>query len=395
VLSYGLLIQLCCLTIAFFLLVPFKTFFSAALFPTDPQIADFWTKAVFIIPGHILLNYSLNILLWQRNRSNYILLCFTQAILTIVAIYFAVVIFDGGINELFYALVVSHSICGLLGLFLVGRHIIAPIMPVNTALLKKLLLFGLPFSLTAFFQQLLPAVDRYFLLFYKLDQELPQYILAVKLGSFVNLGVSAFVMAFTPYSMNKLNEEDGEKDISELFRLVSISAFCLVPIILIFKDVLVNLFASSDYALAATLLPFFFMAWVFDLLTYFSILGAYKSQNSFIVLAMFIIGTVVICVLNLVLVPSIGVYGAALSFCITKMLLFMIPLYSLRKHFKITVEWGSFLTAFVVAVLYSFLIYNIGFYFYIFLASLLAFLGGWYLFRQLQKSTNPVLFGLK
>jgi hypothetical protein len=54
--------------------VPFKSFLSNALFPGDAQIAAYWSKALLIIPGHIVFNYAINILLWKRRKGAKILL---------------------------------------------------------------------------------------------------------------------------------------------------------------------------------------------------------------------------------------------------------------------------------------------------------------------------------
>ncbi len=185
--------------------VPFSEYFAAALFPGDTNIGGYWIQALLLIPGQILFNYALNILLWKERKKAYISLCIVQATLSVGSVYLFVVMLGGGIEALFISLICSISICGLAGLVLIGKHVLISPFPLQRELIRKLLLFGLPFSLTAFFQQLLPAIDRYFLLRFDETENMAQYILAVKMGAVVNLGISAFVMAFTPYSLKKLN----------------------------------------------------------------------------------------------------------------------------------------------------------------------------------------------
>lgn len=362
VLGYALLLQIGFLLCVFILFLPFRESIAGALFSTDPAIAPYWLTATLIIPGHLFLNYALNILLWQKRKKEYVALCFCQTAFSLLGVYLAVVVFNKGLTGLFYCLIGSTTLCGLLGFALVsGTMQISP-LPLNKQLLKKLIWFGMPFAFTAFFHQALPSLDRYFLLQYHYQHQLPQYIVAVKLGGVVSMGISAFALAFTPYSMRVLNTQDAGKQLSSLFHFIAVAAFVLVPVALLFKDVLVSVFADASFTLSGTLLPFFFFGWVFDLFSYFSILGIYKAQNSLLMLAFFVTGIALLAGLNMLLIPRLGVYGAALAFCISKAALFFIPLFYLRKHFQLSVHTASFAMAGGAAVLCSYLLYKVEWY---------------------------------
>jgi O-antigen/teichoic acid export membrane protein len=190
-----------------------------------------------------------------------------------------------------------------------------------------------PFALTSFFRQVIPSIDRYFLLKFNFIAELPQYILAVKLGSFINIAFSAFALAFTPYSLKKIHHDDAEKEISNIFQVVSIISLTAIPVILIFKYWMIDFFADSSYLLAGQLLPFFLFGWALTFLPNFALLGVYKSQKSFFVLVLLMIGTGDGFVLNISLVPVYGVFGAAVSFCITKLLCFAVAFFLFEKAF--------------------------------------------------------------
>ena len=355
--AFALLIQLAVLILFLCVFILFSDSWASILFSKDLSIASWWTRALLILPGFILMNYALNILLWQKRKAYYIMLCSMLTVLSIVSVELSVVVFQGGLSALFYCLIGSMTISGLVGLIMVRHHVFISFLPVNTLLIKRLLWLGVPFSLTAFFHQLLPSIDRYFLIQYNYSSSLALYVLAAKLGSFMSFGISAFALAFTPYSMAKLNEEDAEKEISNVFRIVSTGAFLLVPFLLLFKDWLIVLFADSSYQLSAKLLPFFFFGWVFDLFCYFSLLGIYRSQKTLLQLILFLIATGIISLSNILLVPAFGLYGAAISFCFTKAVLFFVSLVWFRKYFHLRVHTISFSSAFLIAAGCSYLIY--------------------------------------
>jgi O-antigen/teichoic acid export membrane protein len=365
VLSHAFFIQIVSAIFYLGLFFFFGHQFADYAFAQDVELKSFWLLALTIIPGYIFLNYGLAILLWQKRKSEYVLLCVLQTLITILGVYLAVVIFGKGIREVFYVCIGSLSFCGLLAIWLIRKELFPLHFPINLELGEKLVVFGIPFALTSFSRQLIPSIDRFFLLQNHYTQDLPQYILAAKLSSFFSFATSAFVLAFTPYSLNKLNDEDAEKEISELFRFITVLGFLAVPLLLIFKDFLIEFFADSSYSLAAKLFPFFFFGWVFDLFSYFTMLGIYKSQKSFIVLIILAIGVALVTALNILLIPYLGLYGAALSFCITKAALFLITLLSLKKYFHLQMEIKSFALIFLTALVCSYLVYVLKPYIYL------------------------------
>ena len=338
--------------------------FAEYAFAKDGELKEFWLLALTIIPGYIFLNYGLSILLWQKRKKEYVMLCVLQTALSTIGVYTSVIIADGSIRDVFYVIISSMSLCGLLALWIIRKEVFPIRWPVNLDLVEKLVLFGIPFALTSFSRQLIPSIDRFFLLQNNYTQDLPQYILASKLSSFFSFATSAFVLAFTPYSLNKLNDEDAEREISELFRFITVVAFLAVPFLLLFKDLLIEFFADSSYALAGNLFPFFFFGWVFDLFSYFTMLGVYKSQKSFIVLIILGVGVALIAALNITLIPRLGLYGAALSFCITKAAIFVITLVSLKSYFHLQLEFKSFVFIFLIALVCSYLVYTLKPYIY-------------------------------
>jgi O-antigen/teichoic acid export membrane protein len=385
VLGYGFYFQLFSCILYFLLIYPFRQELAYLIFPNDPTMERFWIMALSIIPGYIMLSYGLNIALWQRRKALYVITCFVQTILTVAGVYTAVVLLKGTITDVFYVLIGSMSITGFFIIVYLRKEVFVNPFPFNNALVKALFLFGIPFALTSFFRQLIPSIDRYFLLLNNFHRDLPEYILSVKLASFINIGFTAFLLAFTPYSLNKINDEDAEQEISAIFRLVAVitsqlsfhSSWYL-------KILLVAFFANDTYQLTPMLLPIFLFGWVFDLFTNFALLGVYRSQKSLFILALLIVGTIIITILNVLLVPVFGVFGAALSFFITKCCSFFIALHYLRKHFKIQVSIFKLMFLFGMAALCSYLLFAANFYWFLLCLLGLLTIVGIYIYRTLQ-----------
>jgi O-antigen/teichoic acid export membrane protein len=388
ILHHGLIIQLAVLALCSLLFLPLRKFFASQLFSSEKNVADFWLKALLIVPGHIVLNYVLNILLWKERKRTYLTLCFLQVAISLGGVLLTL-IFTANLNWIFASLITATTVTAVVGLLLVRSDVSFP--GLDKSLLKQLAWMGLPFALTSFFHQLMPSIDRYYLLHYNYGASLGQYALAVKIGGLLSMVSSAFLLAFTPYSMNRIFEKEGEVQISSLFHFVSSVLFLCIPVLLLFKDGLISFFAGASYTEAAPLLPFFFWGWAFDLLFYFSILGVYKSKKSHLMLVFFVAGTLLIAVLNRGLVPTYGIYGAAISFCAAKLFLFVLPLVLLRKHFKLAVHLPSFLGFLGAGILCSYLIYQMAVLQSVLLLLLLVGGGVFYLYMVLQKKKHLLL----
>ncbi|MFL5742339.1 MAG: oligosaccharide flippase family protein [Flavisolibacter sp.] len=395
VLSYAFVLQLALIALNFLVFYPFRTVIASFIFSGDTSIEHFWLLAMTIVPGYMMLNYGLSVLLWLDRKKPYFIVCILNTVLNLAIAIIAIKFYRGSIKDIFFAQIGSITLCGLLAMYFIRDRLSFGTGSINTALVSRLLWFGLPFALTAFFRQLIPSVDRYFLLHYHYNEELPQYILAVKIASFFSVATNAFILVFTPYSLNKLNHDDAEKEISDLFHFISILTFICVPLVLLFKDDLVRIFADSSYHLSARLLPFLLFGWVFDLFAYFSMLGIYKSQNSTTILTILVCGTAIISGLNVLLVPLYGVFGAAISFAVTKFLIFFISLFYLKRYFRIDIRYISFFVIFFVVAAYSYLAFILSLYAYLFCLALLFILVALYIRRNFKGQGLWQLFQIK
>lgn len=395
VLSYSFLIQVCTLVGYFVFFYPLRYELARFVFGEDATQAKYWILALSIIPGYFMYNYGLNILLINRKKAAYVFFCFLQAMLTIGGAYGAIVLFNGTIAHLFLVLIGSMSVCGIAVVLFLRKEIFEKLLPLNSELLQRLVLFGFPFALTSFFRQVIPSVDRFFLLKYQYTLELPQYILAVKLGSFINIAFASFALAFTPYSLSKIHDKDAEQEISHIFHLVSILALTFIPIVLIFKDWMILFFADPGYALAGLLLPIFLFGWVFDLFTNFALLGMYRSKKSFFILTLLVMGTILISILDVFLVPLYGVFGAAISFGVTKFASFLMAVVYLRKHFKLNIDLGRSAGVLFLSLLCCYLNYTMSGHLYLIILILVVSGISYYIYKFLRRHQLEGYFLLK
>ncbi len=339
IVSYSLYIQLLSMVIMLSGIFLSRKLIAGLLFKGDANLQYFWSIALAMIPGHILLNYTLSVLRWNLKSVQYMCLCLFNTVATIVTVVGLVKFLNGSIKSIFIAYILSLFLTGLGGLWLIRKQILVKVAPVDFAMVRRLILFGLPFALSSFFNQLIPAIDRTFLLhFHYSGSALAEYGLGVRLGGFIALITSSFAMAVVPYVMSIWNDENSENQVSQIFVGSSCVMFASIPVILIFKGVLMAIFTDGTYGVTAQLLPFFFFGWVFDMLIYFGMLGIYRSRKAVPALLILISGTIVSAILNLLCIPVFGVYGAAFAFACAKLVLFIINCWYSRRYFRLSIH---------------------------------------------------------
>ena len=151
VLNHGLIIQAAVLAILATIFWPLRHTLAGLLFHADAEIESYWLKALWIVPGHILLNYVLNILIWQKKKNSYFFLCLLQVVLTLGGVGLMIMVFKGTTSDLFTMLVLSTSATALTGLWMIRKEVLGTRVGVDRKLLARMALLGLPFALTSFF----------------------------------------------------------------------------------------------------------------------------------------------------------------------------------------------------------------------------------------------------
>src|SRR5206468_6991374 len=68
VLSYCFYAQIVSLVFNFILIFSFRNAIGNSLFESDPSIKSYWLVAMWFIPGYMLFNYGLSVILWQNRR---------------------------------------------------------------------------------------------------------------------------------------------------------------------------------------------------------------------------------------------------------------------------------------------------------------------------------------
>lgn len=233
-------------------------------------------------------------------------------LLNITFLYF----FKLGILGILLAQLISSVILLIFSIPASGFHIkfIIKFEPIN-----KILVFSTPLLLAGFFSTLVDFVDRYILDFYFDKSTVGIYSFSYRLAMTMNVFVLSYRTAWVPFAMKKYADADFyvevKSSISKLVAILSLIFLCVS----IFSDDLfrINLWGfhifNEQYMAGIKIIPYILIGYAFSGFASIYTLSPYLSGKSYHFLYTDFIAFVINILFNFILIPRIGIIGAALA----------------------------------------------------------------------------------
>ncbi len=222
--------------------------------------------------------------------------------------------------------------------------------------LKTMISLSLRFFPAALFFMFMELIDRYLL---KLLLDTPNandligaYSVGCKLASVPMLLISAFNLGWQPFYLNNGNNKKSivqYQKVGNMFIIIMLSVSWIVAIImpLIAK---MNIPFLDDYPIIGSnfingieIIPFILISHIFYGLYIINMPSIYlcDKQNWSPILRIF--GAFINVILNVILIPKYGIYGAAFATAMGYGLMFLLLYYKNRTWMPIQLSWGTIL----------------------------------------------------
>jgi O-antigen/teichoic acid export membrane protein len=189
----------------------------------------------------------------------------------------------------------------------------------KTSYFKPLIFFSIPVFLSGLFSALVDVADRFIINDLLGEQQTGIYSFAYRIAMVMNIFVISFRTAFTPFSINLYSTGDYSKRLGNvLLNLISIGAV-IVMSVSFFADDLFDLklfdvvLFTPEYKSGIIILPYILTGYFFSAMMSFYSLYPYISGKSYHFLFSDFLSFGVNIVMNLVLIPTAGIVGAALA----------------------------------------------------------------------------------
>jgi O-antigen/teichoic acid export membrane protein len=328
-------------TLLFFNLgvAPFSGSFSKLLFDTNDLSFYFdilWLWASF----EILNQTTINLIRFKEKSSLFVLLFLSK--LTIILglnIYFLVFL------ELGVKGIIISQLIGNLVMFIATIPII--LKNINFKFSYQILIemsrFSVPLIFSTISMMVLTLSDRYMIRYFLNFSEVGIYSLGYKLASVINLFlIQSFQMGFLPIAYKTFDKPGAPRFFSKVTTYyIYVMVFMALVIVFFSKEVIILFaFSNPNYWVAYTVVPLLTFSFILRGINYVVSLGLHYVKKTKYNGRIVLIAAVVNILLNLVLIPEFGIYGAAYSTIISTFLMMVLFYIFSQKHYPIQYEIG-------------------------------------------------------
>lgn len=246
----------------------------------------------------------------QNKRLTFIVMNFISAIAS-----YAVAIFLLMINQYLIALPVSALISSLIMLFvfsILNRRWFA-INAFDKQLLKELLLIGVPLMPTFLFYWIFDSADRLMIVNILGTAEAGIYAIALRVGMISQLIYTAFAQGWQYFAFKTMHDEDQVALTSKIYEYMGVISFISTGFLIVILAPFYHLMFPVDYDSGMVCAPYLFLAPLLLMLFHL-------AENQFIVIKKTwpciifqLIGIIANLILNFILIPIVGIEGAAVA----------------------------------------------------------------------------------
>ncbi|MCX8057184.1 MAG: oligosaccharide flippase family protein [Ignavibacteria bacterium] len=305
------------------------------------------------------LNYSYYLSVYyvaEENSRKYVLVNSISAIVNFVLNILLIVLFDLGINGIFIAQIFSSFVIIILASDVIKNYLK---FEIDYAYLKPLLILSLPLLFSSVFTIVVELIDRFIVLKMLGETQAGIYSFGYRIALIYNLFVLSFKSAWIPHYFN-LKIEDEKESSKHLGRVLTKLVFVSAVIILsvqisveIFFDKKIFSLQLFDvaYSDGKDFIIYVMIGYFFSLMIAYYSIAPYKFNKTIHFLIADLVAMILNLLFNFLLIPEIGVKGAAISTMLAFFAgAFYLMIYNLNK-IKIEYEYGK-----IALILFLFLL---------------------------------------
>lgn len=183
------------------------------------------------------------------------------------------------------------------------------------------------------------------------------FAIAYKIPTLVSTLTSIFNQAWSYSAIREVGTKDESEYNNQIFKTL-IGIVMLIGIgLLTFIKPFLSIYVAKEYYSAWKYTPFLIIGFVYLTLGTFMATSYTVHKDSFGYLFSGMFGAVFNIVINLLLIPMIGIYGAAIATCISYILVFVFRLVHTRKYIKYNICIKEFIVGSMILIVSSFLMF--------------------------------------
>ena len=267
----------------------------------------------------------------------YLLLTLSKSILMIALGLLFIIFFDKGIMGRYLGILLPNIFFILIYLIILRNKIS---FGIDFAILKKGLKYSLPIIPAAFAATAMSSADKIMIERFLDIKYISIYSIGFSIGSIILIMIRGFYLAIEPIIFENYDKKNFSKLIINykvIFLLIINLVGCSV---IIFSNEIVSIFVSFEYSESRLIIPFIVTSCIFRGAQIVVDTTLYAQEKTIYHPIITGFGLLINILGNIILLPIIGMVGAAISSLISFWVLYMLSVYVTKKF--ININWLSF-----------------------------------------------------
>jgi len=214
--------------------------------------------------------------------------------------------------------------------------------------IKRILKYSLPLAPNSIMWWLTETSNRYFILYFLGAAMTGIYAVASRIPGLITVFTAVFFKAWQMSAVEEYLSENKSQFYSRVFNFFWVGLVLSASIIFIILPTLMRVIVADDYFQALQYIPLLIIVAVFSAFQAFIGTNYTASKDSLGALTTSSGAAVISVLLNYLLIPLLGLYGAAIATLFSYIFVFTLRFHGTKKHVKIDIDWRRFILSLMI-----------------------------------------------
>ncbi|WP_062351798.1 oligosaccharide flippase family protein [Bacillus kwashiorkori] len=271
-----------------------------------------------------------------------------NAFILLISNIFLLVLFNKGILGYLMSLIIANVISILFVVIFGKVKKDINLKKINFKLMKEMLQYSIPLMPNALMWWIMSFSDRYILTFLIGLSANGLYAVASKIPSILNIVNSIFFQAWQMSAIEEAKSEDKSKFYSNVFNVFSLTMLVFTSLLLIHLKFIMGFLVADTYFASWKYVPFLLLGVVFSSFSGFLGTNYIAAKKTSGVFKTSFIGAIINIAANIMLIPIIGINGAAIGTMISFAVIWILRIIDTKQFVSIKMNVRKLLLALII-----------------------------------------------
>lgn len=258
-------------------------------------------------------------------------------------------VFKFGLNGYFFASIIANVISALY--LLIRARLVRYVISIGKGRdreTREVVKYSMPLILNSLSWWINGVSDRYIVTFICGAAANGVYSVAYKIPSILSVVQSIFAQAWLISVTKEYKVNKDIKFVQKIYRIYNISLVILCSILILFNKLIATFLYKDDFYEAWQYVPFLLVSVVFAAVGSAISVVFSAEKDTKITARTTVCGAIMNIVLNFVLIPVIGVIGAAIATAVSSFTIWIVRWYYCRRYIKLTISFKDILSYIII-----------------------------------------------